>query len=251
MNQVYQEISYYGLALILIPMLIVFGVNHYLRLFTINKKMAIGLVRAFVQLSLIGIVLTYIFKANSTYVNLAYYAFMLVVASYSSLSSTKLSIRKNIIPIFISMLIATFFMLIFFNMFVVKLNNVFQAQYFVILNGMMLGACLNGSVLAINRFYDSIVENEKKYYYGLCFSNNRLEALKPYFRESIVIVLKPSIANLEILGLVALPGTLTGQILAGSSPLSAVKYQIAIAFTMLRGVKKHSFSRFSHSLVVF
>jgi len=66
---------------------------------------------------------------------------------------------------------------------------------------------------------------------GICA--NRREALEPYFRRALLTALNPTLASIETLGLVALPGMMTGQILGGALPLTAIKYQIAIMLAIL------------------
>ena len=66
----------------------------------------------------------------------------------------------------------------------------------------------------------------------LSLTGNRIPALKPYFKESILAGITPTIASMTTIGLVSLPGMMTGQILGGSLPLVAIKYQIAIMFSI-------------------
>jgi putative ABC transport system permease protein len=75
----------------------------------------------------------------------------------------------------------------------------------------------------------SIFKNRKKeYLYTLGLGASKLEALKPYMAESINLSLRPAIATMATLGIVKLPGMMTGQILAGNLPMIAIKYQIAV-----------------------
>ena len=52
--------------------------------------------------------------------------------------------------------------------------------------------------------------------------------MKPYFKDAVLSSINPTLASIETIGLVALPGMMTGQILGGAIPLTAIKYQIAI-----------------------
>ncbi|MCT4606934.1 MAG: ABC transporter permease [Marinisporobacter sp.] len=93
---------------------------------------------------------------------------------------------------------------------------------------MLLGNSLNGNIICINNFYKAIKENEKEYFYYLSLSGNKIEVLLVYFKEAIFSSVRPTIASIETIGLVALPGMMTGQILGGAVPLTSIKYQIAI-----------------------
>ena len=98
---------------------------------------------------------------------------------------------------------------------------------------MLLGNSLTGIIISINAFYRGIQDDESAYFQRLSLSASRKEALLPYYKNAIAASLNPTIASLETMGLVALPGMMTGQILGGSSPIVAIKYQIAIILAIL------------------
>jgi len=93
---------------------------------------------------------------------------------------------------------------------------------------MILGNCLQGNVIALERFYSALRKNENEYRTYLMLGATRWEAVRPYFREAVKAAINPTIAGMATMGLVSLPGMMTGQILGGSEPWLAVKYQIAI-----------------------
>ncbi|MBT3387573.1 MAG: ABC transporter permease, partial [Desulfobacula sp.] len=93
---------------------------------------------------------------------------------------------------------------------------------------MLLGNCLRSIIIGLNNFYSGIKKDEKVYIYSLSLFSSRIPALKPYFKESIIASITPTIASMATIGLVSLPGMMTGQILGGSIPIVAIKYQIAI-----------------------
>ena len=111
---------------------------------------------------------------------------------------------------------------------VLHLNNVFSAQYFIPIFGIIMGNMLGSNVIALNTFYDGVRRERQLYYYLLGNGATRLEALAPFIRNALVKSFSPTIANMAVMGLVALPGTMIGQILGGSSPNVAIKYQMMI-----------------------
>jgi putative ABC transport system permease protein len=66
-------------------------------------------------------------------------------------------------------------------------------------------------------------------------SGSRKNALRPFIREAIVKSLNPLLATMSVIGLISLPGMMTGQILGGSSPAIAIKYQLMIMIAILVG----------------
>jgi putative ABC transport system permease protein len=227
-----EGISYFSimsLFLFIVPMVII---NRKLKM-GINKKIFYAIGRMVIQLSLVGVFLQYIFDMNNSFINFFYLIFMILVASFSSVKSSNLHMKKFMIPLFLSFVITNIIVVLFFNTFVTRLDNIFHAQYIIPIGGMLLGNCLSGNIICINHFYKTIRENEKEYLYTLSMSGNKIEALLPYFKNAVLASANPTIASIETIGLVALPGMMTGQILGGQVPLTAIKYQIAIMIAIL------------------
>jgi putative ABC transport system permease protein len=88
----------------------------------------------------------------------------------------------------------------------------------------MLGA----NVIALNTFYSHLRRENTFYYYMLGNGATVSEALSPFIKQALVRAFSPVIANMAVMGLVALPGTMIGQILGGSTPDVAIKYQMMI-----------------------
>ncbi|MFA6834327.1 MAG: ABC transporter permease, partial [Bacteroidaceae bacterium] len=82
--------------------------------------------------------------------------------------------------------------------------------------------------IALNTFYSGLQREQQLYSYLLGNGATRSEAQAPFISEAMVKAFSPLIANMSVLGLVALPGTMIGQILGGSSPDVAIKYQMMI-----------------------
>jgi putative ABC transport system permease protein len=93
---------------------------------------------------------------------------------------------------------------------------------------MLLGNSLRGNIIGIDNFYSLLRRNTNRYQYRLAMGATVLEALFPYFRDSLRSALQPTIATMATMGIVFLPGLMTGQILGGLSPLVAIKYQFVI-----------------------
>lgn len=194
----------------------------------LNKKMLYATTRMILQLSLIGVFLAVLFEFNNPIVNLSYAFFMMLVAGFSIMKSTQLNYRIYSLPVIIAVVIPNLLVLIFFNQVVVGLDNILDARHLVPVAGMLLGNSLSGNIICINNFYNQLRDNERSYYYILGVSASRTDALKPFFRNAVLSSANPTLASMETIGLVSLPGMMTGQILGGALPLTAIKYQIAI-----------------------
>lgn len=111
---------------------------------------------------------------------------------------------------------------------VLKVENVFSARYFIPIFGILMGNMLSSNVIALNTYYSGLKREQQLYRYLLGNGATRAEAQAPFIRQAIIKSFSPLIANISVMGLVAFPGTMIGQILGGSSPNVAIKYQMMI-----------------------
>ncbi len=222
-----QDLSVFSLASLLIFLFPILYISRYLKL-GINKEILVGVVRMCLQLGFVGLYLGYLFKFDSPWLNGVYLLVMISIACYSILKSSNLKFRMFFKPLFFSLLIPFSIVLLFFNGVVVHIDNLFEAKYLIPVGGMLLGNCLRSIIIGLTNFYSGLKKNEREYLYSLTLYNNRTQALKPWFKESLVAAINPTLASMATIGLVSLPGMMTGQILGGSVPLVAIKYQIAI-----------------------
>jgi putative ABC transport system permease protein len=197
------------------------------------KPLLLAVTRMSVQLVLIGIFLKYLFAWNNIFANIAWLVVMISVAVFSAIRSSELTMRKVFLPTFLSFTFATFIVVLYMNFCVLRLDYVFDVRYLVVLGGMLLGNALRGNIIGIGNFYGSIRNDYKHYQYLLSLGANRFEALLPYLRESVLFALKPSLAAMATIGIVSLPGMMTGVILGGAEPQVAIKYQIMIMLAII------------------
>lgn len=221
------NISYLGIAflcLLVIPTLLI---NRRLKI-QMNKQIVISIVRMIIQLSVVGFYLQYIFDINNPFINVAYILIMIFAANVSVIKTSDLRLKKLYLPLFVSMAIPALLMILFFNQFVIALENILEARYVITIGGMLLGNVLNGSVIGLTTYYKGIKGNQSRVNYDLALGATLFQATKPYFTSAIQTAVRPTVASMATIGLVALPGMMTGQILGGSVPLEAIMYQIAI-----------------------
>jgi putative ABC transport system permease protein len=199
----------------------------------IIKSLLSSSVRMTVQLVLIGIFLKYLFFWNNAVLNIFWLIAMIVIAVFSAIRGSSMRPNKILIPIFISFALATCTVIFYINVFVIRIEYIFDARYLIVLGGMLLGNSLRGNIVGIDTFYKSLKKDSKKYLYVLSLGATRYEATRPYMKESIRLALKPTIASMATIGIVALPGMMTGVILGGASPEVAIKYQIMIMISIV------------------
>ena len=196
------------------------------------KDTLIAASRMTLQLFLIGFYLEYLFTWNSAWINLLWVIVMICVASWTVLGRTKLPVKQLFIPVIVTFFCSICIIDVYFLGIIIKLDHLFEARYFVPVSGMILGNMLSANVIALNVFYGSLDRERQLYFYLLVNGATRGEATAPFMREALIKSFNPTIASMAVMGLVALPGTMTGQILGGSSPNVAIKYQIMLMITI-------------------
>lgn len=221
------DISYWGLGVGLLLLLIPI---YYLWKFKTGlvRATVIGTARMIIQLFFIGIYLKYLFLWNSPWVNFLWVIIMIFVASQTALTRTQLKRHVLLLPISIGFLCSVVCVGMYFITIVLRLDNVFSAQYFIPIFGILMGNMLSSNVIALNTYYSGLKREQQMYRYLLGNGATRAEAQAPFIRQAIIKSFSPLIANIAVMGLVALPGTMIGQILGGSSPNVAIKYQMMI-----------------------
>jgi putative ABC transport system permease protein len=95
---------------------------------------------------------------------------------------------------------------------------------------MILGNTLTGISLGLERFTDTLTRGRDQVELLLSLGGSRWEAALPAIREAARTGMIPILNSMTVVGIVSLPGMMTGQLLAGVSPVQAVKYQIVIMF---------------------
>lgn len=227
-----QDISWLDLALGYLLIIIPILAFYYYQTGMI-KATLIAVIRMSVQLFLVGLYLQYIFKLNNAWINLAWVLAMVIIAAFTVIKRSKLQRKLFLIPILIAMTISVVFIDFYFLKIVVKLDYLFDARYFIPINGMLIGNCLSNNIIALGTFYQGLEREQLQYRFALANGAGRGEALKFFMREALQKALNPIIATTSVVGLISLPGMMTGQILGGSNPSVAIKYQIMIMMTIL------------------
>jgi len=222
-----EQITIWGIGVLLalfIPIVIsnrIIGLN-------INKDMIISVVRMIVQLLLVGIYLQFLFQWNYAWLNILYISIMVVVSAMTIIKSCKLKKSRFFLLLFAGIGLPLFASVFLLTGVVLQIDNMFDARYTITLSGMLLGNCMRSIIISFNTFYNDMRENEDTYLLYLSLGASRAQAVKPTIIKAMEAALKPAIATMMTIGLVSLPGMMTGQMLGGSLPLTAIAYQIII-----------------------
>lgn len=174
--------------------------------------------RMVIQLLLVGYVLIYIFNDNNLYLGIFILSFMFFVSSWIALRNTQNKTLSHFYKIIASIVVSNIFHIILIINFILGFDHFYEPRYVIPIAGMIIANSMNVISLAIERFEKEFSKNE-----------DFEEARKVSFKSAMI----PQINSLFAVGLVSLPGMMTGQILSGIDPLVAVRYQIMIMSTIL------------------
>jgi putative ABC transport system permease protein len=177
-----------------------------------------ALIRMLLQLILIGYVLTYIFSSNSPYLVILILSFMLAAASIIALRPVAQKDASAYFRAFVSIVTGGVFTLLLILFGVLDLHPWYEPRFVIPLAGMIFANAMNSVSIAAERFASEI-QNDRSY-----------EDARAHTYKAALI---PIINALFAVGLVSLPGMMTGQILSGVDPLIAVRYQMMVMLMIL------------------
>lgn len=201
----------------------------------LNKDTIISFLRMALQLFAVGFILKYVFDVNSLLINFVWIILMLIAASMTIVKRTNLSQKAMFKPILISLLINFIFNGGIFAFVLIGYKDFVTARYLIPISGMIIGNSINTTVIGVRSFFKDFQANEDNYKYMLLSGATKKEALKIFVSDSLKDAFTPQIASTAVMGLIWLPGMMTGQILGGSSPVIAIKYQIMIMVSIFVG----------------
>ncbi|MDS3859896.1 iron export ABC transporter permease subunit FetB [Thermosynechococcaceae cyanobacterium BACA0444] len=229
MTSSYISLGYGQLALAALLLLINIGLSLGLKL-GLERILSIAAVRMVGQLLLVGVLLEWLFIQDNPLIILGISLIMATIAGISAVNRTKRRFEgiygSSLISVWGSSVFATGFALIV----ILQPQPWYEPQYVIPLLGMVLGNTLTGISLGLDRFMEDLVNQRQQIETLLSLGATRWEAAHHQVQEAIRVGMIPTINSMMVMGLVSLPGMMTGQILAGASPIEAVRYQIVIVF---------------------
>ncbi len=192
--------------------------------------------RMVIQLILVGLYLKFIFAASSVLLNLVWVGLMAAVAGVSIARRASVRLKTFFAPLALSMLAGVAVTeAVLFAVVIQAPEPLSESRYVIPITGMILGNCLQAGIIAVRSCYHGLLEHVDEYRYLLAAGASRNEALAPFIREALRAAFQPVIGTIATIGLIALPGMMTGQLLGGSNPITAIQYQIMIMIAIFAG----------------
>jgi putative ABC transport system permease protein len=227
------DVTWLDLSLAAGLVLIAIGISRWQGL-GLARDLALGALRTVVQLVLVGYVLVYIFALDRWYLVIAALLLMLAVATGTAVGRQERPTRTLLAITGAAMLLGSGLTLAYVGGVVVRMEPWYNPRYLIPLFGMIVGNAMNAAALAAERLGGEMRMRRAEIEAYLALGATPERASREPVRRALVASLIPTVNGLMVVGIVSLPGMMTGQILAGVSPLVAVRYQIVVMF-MLAG----------------
>ena len=227
MNPTIIDLSLWDLVTVYSLLLMSIGLAHLLRTGQSKDIFWSGL-RMFVQLMIVGYLLHLVFALDSALPVLLILVVMtgFAVQTIGARVETKMPNFYRVVGA--AILFGCGGMTFFFCNLVIGLEPWYDPRYLIPLAGMVIGNSMTGASLAAERLAAEFRERREEIETALCLGSSVKLAAEPAVSSAFRAALIPSVNAMAAMGLVFLPGMMTGQILSGTEPLIAVKYQIAI-----------------------
>lgn len=223
-------LSFLRLGLSLIVPLTVVVLSYALKL-QLEVKLLVAIGRSVIQLFLAGsVLLGYIFASKSPITVLLYLIMMICIASVELTCRQVRTYHGHLYDSFVCIFLSGGLVGIFGAIVVFNPTPWYDPRVFIPTVGMLIGNSISGPALAVDRLLSEVTEKRHESEVRLAFGARSFEAVLPVVRASLSAALLPLINLMSIVGVVSIPGMMSGQILGGSLPLVAAEYQIAILF---------------------
>ncbi len=229
MNTDYINLSNWQLGFAAVLILVNVAISVWLRL-GLARTLLVASVRMVVQLLLVGFILQSVFELKTPLPVIGIGLVMSALAGVAAVRRTKRRFAGVYWDSVISVLGAAFVVTGAAVLGILDVHPWYEPQYTIPLLGMVLGNILSGISLALDRFMEGVARDASMIESDLALGATRWEAAHPLINDSLRTGMIPTINSMMVMGVVSLPGMMTGQLLAGASPTDAVRYQIVIMF---------------------
>jgi len=196
----------------------------------LERQFLWGAIRSFLQLWMVGYVLVFLFDSRNMPLLILTVEFQILMGAYTAGKSQDFSSRQTFLALCIALHVAIWGIGAYLYGAVLRVNP-FEAPHLLIpVMGMLIGNSASGAALSVHRLRSEIESHKGEIEAALALGATPVKALEPYVAATMRNALIPSINSMMLMGIVQLPGMMTGQMIAGIVPHQAVRYQIIIIY---------------------
>jgi len=225
------EISVFDVLFSLGAVAIVAVVSISYRL-TLEKNLALGAIRTFVQLIIVGYLLKWVFGLDKWYAVLAMVLVMTLIAGYHGARRVPGPVGKNVLFATGAILVSSSAVIFYTFAVVVRVDPWYKPHYLIPVSGMVINGAMNGVSVGMTTLKTAVDSGRERIEAALSLGATGRMAVSSLVKNSVRTALIPTVNGLMTAGIVQLPGMMSGQIIAGADPTQAVLYQIVICFIL-------------------
>ena len=222
-------IGFGDVALSLLLVVVAIGVSRW-RAVGLEQDMAVATARSFVQLVAVGYVLDFIFSGHG-WLTVAAVAVMVTTASLTSGRRARRVPGSRLVALAAIGAATTGTLGVLGVLRIIPLS----ARAVIPLGSMIITSAMNTTSLVMTRLHDDLAANRREVEARLSLAQSSRQAALPWHRAALRSGMLPTVDQTKVVGLVALPGAMTGMILAGASPLAAIRLQLVVMYMLLGG----------------
>jgi len=201
----------------------------------LGTRIAWAATRTVVQLLAVGLVLRQVFEVQHPLGVLTLVAVMVGAAARAAVARPSRRIEGGAWMAFLSLSLTGLILTSLVTARVLRVQPWWDPRFLVPLLGMVLGNAMTGVSLCLDSLLEAFGERRAEVDQALALGADAWEAARPHVASAVGKGMIPILNSMAVVGLVSLPGMMTGQILAGADPFEAVKYQILIMFLLCAG----------------
>ncbi|MBV8656968.1 MAG: iron export ABC transporter permease subunit FetB [Burkholderiales bacterium] len=228
------DISWLDLFYAAVLILISIGISSFQKL-GLGRSLVIGAIRATLQLIAVGYILRWVFALDRWYVVVVVLLIMVAFATQTITERLKGEKQQKASLRWIcagAIFLGSVLTLAYVDTLVVPITPWYSPRYLIPLFGMIVSNSMNGAALAAERLHAEIEARRSEIESYLALGASPQQASATCVSKALIAAMIPAVNSLAVVGVVSLPGMMTGQILAGADPTLAVRYQLVVVFML-------------------
>jgi len=198
----------------------------------LERKLAVAALRTVLQLLMVGYILSWVFGIDSALVLVGLLLVMIALASRAAVQRASRTFRGATARAFLTLALTGTVCTFTVTEVVIGIEPWYRPQYVIPLLGMVLGNSLTGISLCLDHALEVFSDQRDRVEMDLALGATRWEAAREPIAEAVRRGMIPILNTMTVVGIVSLPGMMTGQILQGADPIDAVEYQIVVMFML-------------------
>lgn len=214
-----------GACLIIVNAAISFSLSLGLEL-----QLIIATIRCVIQLTILGYILVPIFTTPYWFIVILYALLMGVVGAWEATSRPNHTFKGMFLQVLSCTVVTSGIFIGYALVVLVRTNPWWEPQYFIPMLGMLLGNCVSGMSVGLSALLEDLVTGKDKLELLLTLGATRWEAGRETIARCLKLALTPILNQMSVVGIVSIPGMMTGQILGGTNPAQAARYQMLVMF---------------------